>query len=238
MTKPILTMLAPIGATLMLLFSSLTAHRMLSQVGELMAEAGQAADVTSLAPIGVCGVVMFGLGMMNLTLLRRKPTIVVRGLLIAAAIALAAGAALIGYGDWHLQRAFHGLATSEIVEPEPFMQLVELGKFPLAIGYVAVLIGAGLAAWASGKMPDKSKLSRSSVLIGAISLLLLLLAAFWSHSTVRNFPEAISSPMVEPAQIAYSVVGAIRSVFLLLVSFLGFSIATLLVALSSRRNSS
>jgi hypothetical protein len=233
MTK-LLTILAPIGATLMLLFTALTGYRMLSEVGELMAESVQAADVTSLAPIGACGMVMFGFGIMNFTLLRRRPSLWARGLLIAAAIMLAAGAVSIAYGNWQLNGAFVGLATAEAVEPEPFKQQVELGKMPLLIGYVAVLIAAALVAWASGMMTESSKLARSPVLIAATSLLLLCLAAYWNHSSVRLFPEAIGSPQVEPARLASCVMGAIRSVFLLLVSMLGFSVATLLVALPRR----
>lgn len=237
MFKPILTFLAPVGATLMLLFSSLTTYRILIHFAGLTESEGQAADVTALAPIGACGAVLFGMGMMNLTLLRRRPTLFARGLLLIAALALVAGAALIGYGDWRLHTAFSTMATSESVAVERFVAMIEEAKIPLLTGYSVVLIGSGLAAWAAGKMTEKSLPSRSAFLLAAVSLVLLAIAIFWGNASARAYATISEHPPIKPAIAAKSITGAIQSVLVALLSIFGFGLATLIVALPRRRKS-
>jgi hypothetical protein len=219
----------------MLLFTSLTSFRMMSLIGELMDPESRVSNVTLMAPVGGLGAVMYGLGMMFLTLLRRKPSVIARMLLVFAAILMVAGAALNVFGDWLMMSAFRNLATAESIDPEGFVSSFRSAKIPMLVGYALLLVATIGVAAAATVMKSKDRLARGSVTVGAISFAFLLLMVFWGQTSILPFPEILARESLEPSAVARSINGVLRSDFLFQGSVFGFAVSTLIVAVSRRK---
>jgi hypothetical protein len=235
MIRPFFVFLAPLGCLLMLLFTSLTPFRMMSLIGELMQPESRVSKVTFMAPVGGLGAVMFGLGMMFLTLLRRKPSMIAGMLLVFAAFLMVVGAALNAFGDWLMMSGFRQLATAESIDPEGFVGSFRSAKIPMLVGYALLLAATTGIAAAATMMEAKARLARTSVTIAAISFAFLLLMVFWGQASILPFSEIVARESVEPSALAGSINGVLRSDFLFQGSIVGFAVSTLVVAVSRRK---
>ena len=235
MIRPFFVFLAPLGCLLLLLFTSLTPFRMMSLIGELMQPESRVSNVTFMAPVGGLGAVMFGLGMMFLTILRRKPSSIARILLGFAAFLMVAGAASNVFGDWLMMSAFRNLATAESIDPEGYVRSFRSAKIPMLFGYALLLVATTGIALAATMMEAKARLARTSVTIGAISFAFLLLMVFWGQTSILPFSEIVTRESLEPSALAGSMSGALRSDFLLQGSIFGFAVSTMVVAVSRRK---
>ncbi|QDV45290.1 hypothetical protein Enr13x_51660 [Stieleria neptunia] len=238
MIRPFFVFLAPLGCLLMLLFTSLTPFRMMSLIGEMMQPESRVSNVTWMAPLGGLGAVMFGLGMMFLTLLRRKPRIVARTLLAFAALLMVVGAASNAFGDWLMMSAFRNLATAESIDSEGFLSSFLSAKIPMLVGYALLLVATTGIAAAATMMTDKGRLARRSVMIGAVSFAALLIMVYWGQASILPFSETLARKSVEPSALAGSINGILLSDFLFQGSVFGFAVSTLLVAVAGGKEQS
>ncbi|TWU28991.1 hypothetical protein [Novipirellula artificiosorum] len=235
MIKPTFVFLAPLGCLLMLIFRSLTPFRMMSMIGEMMQPDSRFSDVTSMAPVGAFGAVMFGLGMMSLTLLMRKPSHIARILLVYAALLMIAGAASNLFGDWLMMSAFRDLAMADHIDADAFLDSFRWAKTSMLVGYALLLAATAAIAAGATRMETKARMARTSIVIGSISLLLLLLMVLWSQISILPFSEVLGGDSVNPSSLAGSMNGVLRSDFLSQGSMFGFAVATLIVAVSRRK---
>lgn len=235
MIRPFFVFLAPLGCLLLLLFASLTPFRMMWLIGETMQPESRVSNVTFMAPVGGLGAVMFGLGMMFLTLLRRKPGRVARILLGFAAFLMVAGAASNLLGDWLMMSAFRNLATAESIDPEGYVRSIRPAKIPMLFGYALLLVATTGIAAAATMMEAKARLAQTSVAIAAISFAFLLLMVYWGQVSILPFPEILARESVEPSALAGSINGVLRFDFLFQGSIFGFAVSTLVVAVSRRK---
>lgn len=229
MTKPFFVFLAPLGCLLMLLFTSLTPYRMMSQIGGLLKPNGQLTDVTSMASIGGLGALLFGLGMMCFLILRRTPSAFARALLVFGALLMFAGAAFNLCGDWLMMSAFHDLATAETVEAPRFLDSFRFAKPAMLAGYILLLAATVDIATAATMITEPSdRRARTAVTIGVISFVFLLLMMLWGQTSILPFPQHLAGDTVEPSRLAASVNGVLRSDFLMQGSIIGLALATLI----------
>ena len=236
MIRPFFVLLAPLGCLLMLLFTSLTPFRMMTLIGELMRPEARVSNVTFMAPVGGLGAVMFGMGMMSLTLLRRKPSMIARMLLFLGAFLMVAGAVLNAFGDWLMMSGFHYLATAERIDHEGFVRIFRSAKIPILVGHVLLLAATTGIAAAATRMEAKARLARTSLTVAAISFAFLLLMVFWGQASILPFSEILARDSVEPSALAGSINGVLRSDFLFQGSIFGFAVSTLIVAVSRRED--
>ena len=204
----------------------------MSLIGEMMQPGSRVSNVTFMAPVGGLGAVMFGLGMMFLTLLRRKPSMIAGMLLVFAAILMVAGAALNAFGDWLMMSGFRNLAIAASIDPEGFFGSFRSAKIPMLVGYALLLVATTGIAAAATMMEAKARLARRSVAIAAISFAFLLLMVFWGQASILPFSEILARESVEPSALAGSINGVLRSDFLFQGSIFGFAVSTLVVAVS------
>ncbi len=176
--------------------------------------------------VGLVGASVLGLALIVRPPLRLTP-LGQRSMLTAAG-AFAAAVVLIGWGNSRLMAAFQGLATAELVTGKMVLEMVELSRLPLWIGYLCLVIGAtsvGLARWTVPAQTGETAVAwRSPRFLAIISSLLLGLATLWTAISVASFEAQIyDGGEIQPAELASSVSGMLLSVYLSLIGLAGFS---------------
>jgi len=222
MSTKIVSSLAPIGAAIALVCSSLTGYQVLNEIGSMI-RGNATIALPSGHVIGAIGWVLLGIGITAPTLARRKRSAMVCGLALFAMIAFGGAVILIAIGNWQLSVAFHGLATVETVDADSFLQDAGRAKLPLLVGWVFVLAG-GVLVFAADVISDRPRNDRVTAMPGGVGLAIGLMAtvaylgaAVWSAISLRSLEGSLTASNIDATSVAMGVNGVIRSVFLALI---------------------
>jgi Na+/proline symporter len=164
-----------------------------------------------------------------------KLSIVERVLLGFAVLLMIVGAASNLFGDWLMMSAFNELATAESVDPDTFLDSFRLAESLMLVGNLLLLLATGDIATAVMMTKTEASMTRTAVAIGVISFVFLLLMVFWGQSSMLPFSDILTGERVEPSSLAASMNGVLRADFLSQGSVIGFAVATLIVAVSRRK---
>lgn len=237
------SLLAPIGAALVVAFSALTPYHVLNEIA-LTLDPDHSVELPPGHLIGQIGLVLFGLGISASTLARRPRSTLVRGFLVGGAIAFGISVLAIGFGTWELHGAFQHLASEPGVDYASFVQRVSTAASPLFVGWVCVFLG-GTLVFSTDRLPvsapsqNRPRGARLIAFGGAfVSSLCFLLAAIWSVSALRFLEQTLSTPRVQPTQIATGVTAMIAASYWTVVGIAGCTCATLLMAIGTERSAS
>ncbi len=238
MTKQRIVCLAPIGCALMLVFSSLVPFRMMSEIGIGLDPDSQPSDVTSLAPVGGVGAVLFGLAMVALTLVNRKGDRSQRMMLGVGAVLMFLSAVASLLANVMMMLAFRDLAMSELIDPESFLSSFQLADPLVIIGGGLLIVASVIVAVASMMAKTEARVSRTAVTVSVISFVFLLLMVVWNQVSIRAFAQVWANhSFIEPSMLAAGVSGTLRSDFMFQGAVMSFAVATMFVAISKRGES-
>jgi hypothetical protein len=238
MFPKIVSMLAPIGAALAIVYSSLTGYSILLGLGSALRE-----DQTVVLPsghvIGAIGLLLFGLGVTTAAFSPRTRSTLVICIFIGGMIAFGLAVLLIGFGNWQLSATFASLASAERVDSESFIREAGNARLPLLVGWCFVLGGA-VSIFAADVIAERASRPRAKSMPGGIAvavaffaLLIFLVSGVWSMISLRGLEGDLSSPQIDPASIASGVVGVINSAFLTVIGIAGCAFASLLLAVAT-----
>lgn len=230
--------LAPVGAALAVIWSSLTGYSILLGIGSALGEQ-QASNFPSGQLIGELGLVLFGLGVVSLALSPRTRSAPVICLFMGGMLAFGLAALLIGFGNWQLRVTFESLATTEQVDSASFIREAGKARLPLLVGWCLVLGGAVLIS-AADVIAERAARSRAKTMPGGIAiataslaLVSFLFSGVWSMMSLRVLEGNLGSPRMDPATIASGVVGYINSTFLTVLGIAGCACVSLLLAVAT-----
>lgn len=189
--------------------------------------------------LGRIGAILFGSGILWMTILGRNPSGVSRKLLIGSSIFLGFAAFAGTTATLQLKSAFHLLATAEIVEPVSFLnEFRDVEPLLYVSGLSSILASIGCAA-ASQKWEGDAKASHAAMMLSAGSFLILLVAMYLSTTREWWFAGAVTHTIehqsVEPSAFAGAIVGGLLADLLTQLSFLGFAVAILWMAVTDRK---
>lgn len=238
MFPKIVSILAPFGAALAIVCSSLTGYSILLEIGTALDE-DQSVVLPTGYLVGAIGLLLFGLGVTALGFSSRTRSTPVICLFVGGMIAFELAAFLIGYGNWIVYAAFESLGTAERIDSESFIREAGKARGPLLVGWCFVLGGA-VSIFAADVIAQRTLRSRAKSVAGGIAialafgaLLIFLMSGVWSMTSLRGLEGDFSSPQSNPTSIASGVAGVINSAFLTVIGIVGCSFTSLLLAVAT-----
>ena len=240
MFSKLVSILAPIGAALAIVYSSLTGYALMLQIGSALG-ADQTIELPSGHLIGVIGLLLFGIGVTVAAMSPRTRSTPVICLFMGGMVAFGLAVLFIGVGNWQLSATFESLATAERVDSESFIREIGKARLPLLVGWCSVLGGA-VSISAADVIAARVSRSRAKSMPGGIAiavaffaLFIFLMSGVWSMVSLHGLEGNLSSPQIEPASIASGVIGVVNSAFLTVMGIVGCASASFLLAIATEK---
>ena len=201
MTLKILAAISCLGMLLVLLFSAMSSHDMMSALGASMeSKSDPVFRLPSLYWTGELGLILFGLApaLIGWTAWQRSGLAIACFLLAGLLVIL--GGLCVGWGTWSLRAEFAALAVPDaVIDIAAFNRNVASARLPILSGWIlATIAAAGLAVGVAGGTQQTSSRPQFSI-VGVVAIpafLLLCISSAYGFLGYSTLTQALGEPGV------------------------------------------